>query len=159
MADGDLLTIVAGHQTFAAASAVPGVQTVSLLGPFAWTPTALEVSNGTSVDTGLTVPAGALCIKAFAVLTDDVTGDTSGQFLYVETGSVTRHTLSVYDLGFGYPNTNITTAHREIGYDIASIENGLSFLAVDATNIWVRVSGGAWSGGIFNIYALIAEPS
>lgn len=138
-----------------------GEQTVRRLGPAAIT---FEELSVTPVETGFVIPAGAVVVKAWAVLA--VNGDTpEGAILSIEICASDdlddRKLLVRYDTFDGYiaPASFVLREQGVKNSSDASQVFGFAFKsAVALEECTLVVTGtGPLEDGVFNIYALIAE--
>lgn len=137
---------------------VADVQTIRLLGPFEFVREADDIEK---YDTGITVPAGSLVIKAFAVFAEDPESNGAGTLTLTlaepdEPGLALG--VAIYDMFNGYPDTTHAFVQPE-GGDLADTEEvHRSARVLSDASLFVQGQGD-WSGGRMDIYALIAEPS
>jgi hypothetical protein len=156
MANGDVLTLVAGHQAFAAPTG-GGVQQVSLIGPFTVNFNDPEVDNdGVAV---ATLDVGVVILAAWAVTTVEwlANGAASGHYAAVTRGPGTGLPLAEYQ-GFGPLNSGPSFGAEGPATTVTHL---IMSTTADARILTVGVfpASGTFTTGSLDAYALIATPA
>ncbi len=133
---------------------------VTLLGPYSFT---REVDDISEHDTGITLAAGTVLIKAFAIFAGEPESNAPGAILELKLAEADEPGQGImvasYDMYAGYPDTSLLNIVQPEGADQADTEE-VDRSAVLASECHLFVSGnGDWFGGPLNIYALVVEAS